>query len=169
MFRVWSAACSSGEEAYSAAMVLADRLDKVPWEVIGTDLSTRVLKRARKGHYKMERIEGIPKDYLRRFCLKGTGQFEDTLLIDSLIRTRVCFSYANLNRTLPQLGDFDVIFLRNVLIYFNQATKREIVRRVLELFKPDGYLLTGHSDTLKGVQYELEMRAPAIYQKSKIA
>ncbi len=164
-FRVWSGASSSGQEAYSIAMVLADLLKQSPWEVVGTDLSSRVLETARTGHYPMSRIDGIPKDYLRRFCLRGTGPYEDTLLIDPVIRRKVKFIHANLNTNLPDLGSFDVIFLRNVMIYFNQETKKEIVQRILSFLKPGGYFLIGHSETLKGICDSLNSVAPTIYQK----
>jgi len=165
--RIWSGASSTGEEAYSIAMVLADKLGSSPWEVIGTDLSSRVLSTARTGHYNTTRIDGIPKNYLRRYCLKGSGPYENTLLINSEIRRRVSFVHANLNTTLPDLGgQFDVIFLRNVMIYFNQQTKKEIVQRILALLKPGGYFLIGHSESLKDITDSVEAIAPSIFQKS---
>ena len=163
--RVWSGASSTGQEAYSIAMVLADKLDSSPWEVVGTDLSSRVLETARSGHYTMSRIDGIPKNYLRKYCLKGSGPYEDTLLIDAALRRRVTFVHANLNANLPDIGNFDVIFLRNVMIYFNQETKRAIVQRILAQLNPGGYFLIGHSETLKEITDTLESVAPTIYQK----
>ena len=164
-FRVWSGASSSGQEAYSIAMVLADQMSQRPWEVVGTDLSSKMIQTARSGHYPMSRIDGIPKEYLRRYCLRGTGPYDGTLLIDAAIRKRVQFVHANLNTALPDLGQFDVIFLRNVMIYFNRETKKEIVRRILSLLKPDGFFLIGHSETLKGINDSLNLVAPTIYQK----
>jgi len=164
-FRVWSAASSSGEEAYSIAMVLADALGERLWEVIGTDISARVLQRARTGHYSMARANHIPTDYLRRYCLKGRGSQEGTLLVDRVLRQRVRFQQANLNAQLPQLGMFDAIFLRNVLIYFNAATKRQVVARVLKLLKPGGYFYVGHSESLNGVCETVRAIGPAIYVK----
>ncbi|MES2296023.1 MAG: protein-glutamate O-methyltransferase CheR [Pseudomonadota bacterium] len=164
-FRVWSAASSSGEEAYSAAMVLADCLEQAPWEVLGSDISTRVLARARAGHYALERTENIPKDYLRRFCLKGVDSEAGTMLVERTLRQRVQFSHANLNETLPQLGQFDVIFLRNVMIYFSGDTKRQVVARVLGQLKPGGHLLVGHSETLNDISSAVRALAPAIYRK----
>ena len=120
-FRVWSAASSSGEEAYSIAMVLADCLEGSPWEVVGSDLSSRVLQQARLGHYSTARTKHIPQPYLQRFCLKGTGAQDGTLLIDRALRARVQFLQVNLNTRAAALGSFDVIFLRNVMIYFNDA------------------------------------------------
>lgn len=165
--RVWSAAASTGEEAYSIAMLLEDAQPGQPWEVIGTDISVRVLERARAGHYSMERINHFPPGYLQRFCLKGRDAQEGTLLVQRALRNKVRFQAANLNEPLPHLGGaFDVIFLRNVLIYFSLETKRKVVARVLNALKPGGYLLIGHSESLVEVTDAVQLLAPAIYQKS---
>jgi len=164
-FRVWSAASSSGEEAYSIAMVLADCLDGTPWEVFGSDISSRVLERARTGHYPLERTRHIPPAYLKRFCLKGLGEQAGTLLIERGLRQRVQFAQVNLNTTLPQLGSFDVIFLRNVMIYFNGDTKREVVTRVLSVLKPGGVFCIGHSESLNDINTSVLQVAPSIYRK----
>lgn len=164
-FRVWSAACSTGEESYSIAMVLADVLEDKPWEILGTDISSRVLQRAKLGHYPMERATQIPQNYLKRFCLKGQDKEAGTLLIESSLRQRVQFLPMNLNVAFPQIGMFDVIFLRNVMIYFNPETKRKVVARVLQHLKPDGYLLIGHSETLNDINSSVQALAPSIYCK----
>jgi chemotaxis protein methyltransferase CheR len=164
-FRVWSAASSSGEEAYSIAMVLADCLGERAWEVVGTDISTRVLERARTGHYPLARTDNIPVSYLKRFCLKGTGTQEGTLLIERSLRNRVKFLAGNLNSALPKIGEFDVIFLRNVMIYFNGNTKREVVGRAIALLKRGGYFLVGHSETLNDLTGAVQSIAPSIYRK----
>jgi chemotaxis protein methyltransferase CheR len=163
--RIWSAASSTGEEAYSIAMMLEDRLPGTSWEVVASDISARVLERARLGHYVMERAKNIPHPYLQRFCLKGRGEHEGTLLVERSLRARVRFLQVNLNATLPQLGTFDFVFLRNVLIYFNADTKRRVVERVLTTLKPGGWLLIGHSESLHGVVDELQSVAPSIYRK----
>jgi chemotaxis protein methyltransferase CheR len=164
-FRVWSAAGSTGEEAYSIAMVLEDCIPG-QWEVMGSDISSRVLKRARAGHYSTERISQIPPAYLQRFCLRGVDEHDGTLLVEQQLRRRTRFRQINLNAALPQIGVFDVIFLRNVLIYFNARTKRDVVSRLLGVLKPKGYLLVGHSDSMVGVSESVEMVAPAIYRKA---
>jgi chemotaxis protein methyltransferase CheR len=164
--RVWSAAASTGEEAYSVAMALEDGLRGRPWAVVGSDISARVLERARAGHYSMERISHFPPDYLQRFCLKGRDAQEGTLLVQRALRKKVRFLQVNLNEPLPHLGVFDVIFLRNVLIYFSLETKRKVVTRVLNLLKPAGYLLIGHSESLIEVTDAVELLAPAIYRKA---
>lgn len=163
--RVWSAAGSTGEEAYSIAMLLEDCLPRQPWEVLASDISTRVLERACKGHYPMDRLTQFPPGYLQRFCLKGHGDQAGTLLVERSIRSRVRFLQVNLNATLPRIGMFDVIFLRNVMIYFNNATKRKVVERVLGQLRPGGYLMIGHSESLLDVNDTLQLVAPATYRK----
>ena len=164
-YRVWSAASSSGEEAYSMAMVLADCMQTTPWEILGTDISTRVLDGARRALYSMERGRHIPPDYLRRFCRKGTGNYDGHLLVDRTLRSKVVFRQINLNTALPQLGQFDLVFLRNVMIYFNNETKREVVARVISTLKPGGYFCVGHSESLNDISTAVTMVAPSIYQK----
>ena len=164
-FRVWSAASSTGEEAYSMAMVLADCLGDAPWEIMGSDISQRVLERARVGHYPLERTQHIPQHYLKRFCLRGMGEQAGTLLVERSLRSRVQFTQINLNTALPRLAPFDVIFLRNVMIYFNGDTKRQVVARLLAALKPGGYFCIGHSESLNDITNALQQVAPSIYRK----
>ena len=163
--RIWSAAGSTGEEAYSIAMVLEDMLRGRPWEVLASDISTRVLEKARNGHYPMERARHVPLPYLQRFCLKGHGKQEQTLLIDRSLRNKVRFVQINLNAELPSIGQFDFVFLRNVLIYFNEATKREVIARMVSVLRPGGWLFIGHSENLNGISEAVNSVAPAIYRK----
>ena len=165
-FRVWSAAASSGEEAYSAAMVLEDCLPGGPWEVVGTDVSVRVLERARAGIYPLARLSHVPKGYLRRFCLKGVGERAGTLLITQRLREKVSFHHGNLNGQLPKLGLFDLVFLRNVLIYFNFETQAGVVERVLASLKPGGLLLIGHSENLPEAIPGVKPLAPSVFEKT---
>ncbi len=162
-FRVWSAASSSGEEAYSIAMLLADKLGLRGWEVMGTDLSTQMVDAARRALYTLERARNVPKPYLKQWCLKGQGQYDGYLLIDKALRSHVHFQGANLTQDLPEIGRFDVIFLRNVLIYFDNPGKQDIVNRVITRLKPGGYLFTGHAESLANLNVPLKAIAPAIY------
>jgi chemotaxis protein methyltransferase CheR len=164
-FRVWSAASSSGEEAYSIAMVLAEHLGENGWEIIGSDISTKVLGLAQRGLYPMDRTKTIPKPYLRAYCMKGTGPHEGAFLIDASLRKRVNFLQANLIGPLPQVGQFDLIFLRNVLIYFDPPTKRKVVDNLLPFLRPGGYFFSGHSESLTGMVGGLRGVKPAIYRK----
>lgn len=164
-FRVWCAASSSGEEPYTIAMILADVLGDAAWELIASDLSTRVLETAKTGLYPMERAEDIPKHYLTRFCLKGVGRQEGKFLVDKALRSRVQYRQINLNESFPVLGEFDVIFLRNVMIYFDMETKRQVVKRILPLLRPGGFFIVSHSESLNGVIDELKIVTPSIYRK----
>ncbi|MEH6461417.1 CheR family methyltransferase [Chitinimonas sp. JJ19] len=164
--RIWSAACASGEESYSLAMVLADRLEqRVAWEVIGSDISSRVLSMARRGLYPMERAHHIPTEYLKRFCLRGTGDYMGSLLIDKGLRQKVRFMPVNLIAPLPEMGRYDAVFLRNVIIYFDAETKRRVVNAVAATLKPGGWLVVGHSESLIGIPSDLEPILPTIYRK----
>jgi chemotaxis protein methyltransferase CheR len=168
-FRVWSAASSSGEEAYSVAMVLADRLGiNGGWEVVGTDLSTAMIAAARTGLYGMERIDGIERQRLQRYCRKGDGPYRGKMLIAKELRAKVRFEVANLTLPFPpalKLGRFDVIFLRNVLIYFDLPTKKTIIERLLPHLDEHGAFFTGHAESLAGVTWDLAGVQPAVYER----
>jgi chemotaxis protein methyltransferase CheR len=163
--RIWSAACSSGEEPYSIAMLLDETLGTAPWEIVASDLSTRVLEKARSGLYAIDRMPEIPRNYLSNYCLKGTGSQEGTLLIERKLRERVQFMQHNLMEAPPRLGEFDVVFLRNVMIYFDQDTKRQVVSHLLSRLRPGGYFLVGHSETLNGISEDVRLVQPAVYRR----
>lgn len=164
-FRLWSAACSSGEEPYSIAMILSECLKTTQWEIHGSDISTHVLGIARNGHYPLARARTIPQDLLSKYCLKGIGRQEGTFLMVPELRQKVQFSQINLNEPLPNTGEYDVIFLRNVMIYFNQETKRKVVARMLPRLKSGGYFIVSHSESLNGISEGLTLVSPSIYQK----
>jgi chemotaxis protein methyltransferase CheR len=164
-FRVWSAASSSGEEAYSIAMLLAEKLGPTGWEVIGTDLSTVMVDTARRAVYPIERARRMPQEYMKRHCLKGHGEQDGKILVSRALRSHVRFEPANLMEPLPPVGLFDVIFLRNVLIYFDNPGKESIVRRVSQQLKPDGYLFTGHAESLSNLDVGLRAHRTAVYTR----
>lgn len=164
-FRVWSAACSSGEEPYTIAMVAADTLRERAWEVLASDISTRVLETARAGLYPMARAEHIPRPLLERFCLRGTGPCEGQFLISKTLRQRVEFRQVNLQRPLPEGPPFDVIFLRNVMIYFDTATKKSLAERLAQRLAPGGHLVIGHSESLNGITSALRSDIPTLYTR----
>jgi chemotaxis protein methyltransferase CheR len=111
MPRIWSAACSSGEEAYSLAMVLSDSLGREDWEVVGSDINTHVLEQAARGSYPMARTDEIPREYLQRYCLRGTGDSEGRFMISPRLRERTVFQNVNLLDDFTFLGEFDLVFL----------------------------------------------------------
>jgi chemotaxis protein methyltransferase CheR len=164
-FNVWSAASSTGEEIYTIAFVLADSLGlNAPWHVTGSDISTAVLATAERGLYWLDRTRGLPQAYLRKYCLKGVRSQEGSFMVAPEIRSRTSFRQVNLNKTLPALGKFDVIFLRNVMIYFDADTKRQVVARLVEQLQPGGYLIVGHSESLNGLTNRLVTVKPTIYR-----
>lgn len=164
-FRVWSAACSNGQEPYSIAMVLEDILGNRPWEIIASDISTRVLEHAVQGLYPIEQAQNIPEFYLKNYCLRGVEEQDGTMLIDQVLTKKIEFIHINLNNPLPRMKEFDIIFLRNVMIYFDKEIKTQVVKNMQTMLKPGGYLLIGHSETLNGIDCEFKAVAPAIYQK----
>ncbi len=163
--RIWSAACSSGEEVYTLAMVLAETLGALPWEVVGSDINREVLQQAMRGHYSMARTSGIDPELLRKYCLKGARSQAGTFLVGDKLKQRTRFIQVNLNKPLSGLGRFDVVFLRNVMIYFDQETKKEVVNRIVHVLKPKGLLFISHSESLHGMVSGIKMIRPSVFQK----
>jgi chemotaxis protein methyltransferase CheR len=166
--RVWSAACSSGEEVYSIAILLSDLFAKLPnwnWSLEATDISTRILDKAKAGIYPAESVSRLPADQLRRYFQKGHGPMEGRYRVKPELAARVRFSHLNLlGGAYPFADAFDVIFCRNVMIYFDRPTQEELVRRLTEKLRPGGWLLVGHSESLTGIKHSLRMVRPAIYR-----
>ena len=163
--RVWSAACSSGEEVYTIAMILAETLGVRPWEVLGSDISSRVLNSCRQAVYPMSRADKMPREYLQKYCLKGVREQEGMLLIDQKLRSRCTFQQINLMETIPNIGMFDMLFLRNVMIYFNHETKVKLVDKLLSHLKPGGFMFISHSETLNNITKKLKTVRPSVYMK----
>jgi chemotaxis protein methyltransferase CheR len=163
--RIWSAASSSGEEAYTLSMVLSEHCSVKEWAIVGTDICTQVIDKARLAQYPIERADNIPDAYLKKYCLKGVGSQDGTFIIANELRSRVGFEHANLKSDLTRLGSFDLIFLRNVLIYFDIPTKKHVVENLCQQLKPGGFLIVGHSESLNGITNDLKALAPAVYEK----
>ncbi|MBV0932963.1 CheR family methyltransferase [Marinobacterium weihaiense] len=163
--RVWCAASSSGEEVYTLAMVLDDVLGTGRWSVLGSDISSRMLQQARRGIYPEVDNRSIPERLLKRYCLQGIGAQAGNFAIDRRLKRGIEFRQINLTASLPAIGRFDLVFIRNVMIYFDQPTKHEVVKRVIAQLKPGGHILTSHSETLHGISPELRMVKPSIYRK----
>ncbi|MBZ5600848.1 MAG: protein-glutamate O-methyltransferase CheR [Acidobacteriia bacterium] len=164
--RVWSAACSSGEEPYSIAMtLLAAGRDAV--EITASDISTRVLKVGQDAVYPAERFRGIPEEWRRAFLLKGTGPKEGSFKIKPRVAGLIKFERRNLMEPLPS-RKFHFIFCRNVMIYFNRATQQSIVERFTPCLEPGGYLFVGHSESLNGIQHTLRYIKPSVYKNERI-
>ena len=163
--RIWSAASSSGEEVWTLAMTLAERLGADgDWEIVGTDISTRVLDTARRALYPVEAAQRIPQPLLRKYCLRGRDEFEGYLAISPDLTRHATFVHANLIDLPTDLGVFDIVFLRNVMIYFNQETKARLVGRVEQMIRPGGYLFVSHSESVNGLGSSLRMIRPSVYR-----
>ncbi|QXC33050.1 MULTISPECIES: CheR family methyltransferase [Aeromonas] len=164
--RVWSAACSTGEEAYSAAMVLAEQLGiNERWDIHATDINTRVIPFAQRAIYTVERARHVPPHLWLRYFQRGHDEYEGKIRVKPELARKVSFSNLNLLGCRDFIErDFDVIFLRNVLIYFNEATKVHVLSQLCELLKPGGYLLIGHSETIRQPDLPLVQEATSRYR-----
>ena len=163
--RIWSAACSTGEEAYSLAMTMLDRRSSGDFQLFASDLSTRVLERAARGVYPMSRLEHMPQDYLKRFCQRGRNDYEGMFRVAPALRKKVEFFRHNLMESARPLGEFDIIFIRNVLIYFDAATKAQVVRKLADQLRPSGLLFVGQAEGLHGMSGEMTRVERSVYQR----
>lgn len=165
--RVWSAACSSGEEPYSLAMLLMKHFpEEQGWdkEILATDICTRVLEKARAALYPIEKAKEIPTEFLRNYMLKGRGEQREFMKVIPEVRRSVRFARANLHAdSYPVLGFFDLIFCRNVLIYFDQQSKEKVIAGILRHLAPGGLLFVGHSEHLGSTVPGLKPVAPTVY------
>jgi chemotaxis protein methyltransferase CheR len=165
--RVLSAGCSTGQEPYSLAMVLLDHFPATGgWEIeiIATDLSTRVLEVAQAGIWPATKAEEIPTPYLKAFMLKGFADQVGRMRAGPEIRSIIRFFRMNLNEpAYPLTGKFDMVFCRNVLIYFDQRGREQVVRRLASFLSPDGYLFLGHAESLHSMSDRLRSVIPTVY------
>lgn len=168
--RIWSAGCSTGEEPYALAMVLAEALEKhaagnVDAKILATDLSPQALETARRGAYLLERLGGISDERRRRWLLRGSGEFEGWAAVHPRLRELVTIQPLNLLHDWPMKGPFDAIFCRNVVIYFDQPTKQRLFQRYATLLPAGGYLFLGHSESLHGINEDFELIGRTVYRK----
>jgi chemotaxis protein methyltransferase CheR len=165
--RVWSAGCSSGEEPYSLAMLLLKHfpLEK-GWdlEVLATDISTRILEKAREAVYPIEKSKDIPEEHLRAYMLKGRGEHKGVMKVSPELHRVVRFARVNLHAdSYPLQGFFDLIFCRNVLIYFDQKSKEKVINGIVRHLSTSGLLFVGHSEHLAGISPRLRTVAPTVH------
>jgi chemotaxis protein methyltransferase CheR len=168
--RVWSAACSSGEEPYSIAMCLAEASSKSAardFHILATDISTRVLDMARRGVYPAARFDDVPEPWRRAHLLRGRAEADGFYKIKPQLAQHIEFARLNLIEPFPQRAAFHVIFCRNVMMYFDKPTQQNIVQRLSGCLEPGGYLFVGHSESLTGVNHALEYVRPATYRNQK--
>ncbi|MCH9045330.1 MAG: protein-glutamate O-methyltransferase CheR [SAR324 cluster bacterium] len=165
--RIWCAACASGEEPYTIAMTALESLPgTVQPRLIASDISTKVLQIAKFGVYKDSDVQNISKVLLRRYFQKGVGRAADLYRIKQEVRDLVSFNQINLSTPpYPVKGDLDMIFCRNVMIYFNQELRRRLVEHFERLLKAGGYLFVGLAESLSGAHRNLATVEPSVYQK----
>jgi len=164
--RVWSAAASVGAEAYSAAMLIDSKIPKNRWEILGTDINSEVIKKARIGLYPEKWIDKIPKVLRSKYCLKGRGQHEGKFLIDRVLIPNITFQTANLLENNKNLGQFNLIFLRNVLIYFDIETKQKVVDNVINRLEIGGYFIISLTENLNMLNTpRLKQIQTSVYQR----
>jgi chemotaxis protein methyltransferase CheR len=166
---VWCAASSSGEEPYTIAMCLSDTLKRAgarrEFRILATDISTRVLGIAKRGVYPVERFNDLPDAWRKAFLLRGAGDCKGMFKFKPEVMSRISFERLNLIQPFPHRKLFNVIFCRNVMMYFDKATQENIVQRMSACLEPGGYLFVGHSESLTGVEHELKYVRPATYRK----
>ena len=169
-FKVWCAGCATGEEAYTLAMVLLEQQAKgvFDFSILATDVSTRVLQKAMAATYDEAHASPIPIPLRKKYLLRGQEGSEGLVMIAPEVRRHVRFGH--LNFLSPNYGirdKFDVIFFRNVMIYFDRATQQQIVSRMCQLMRPGSWLFTAHAETLHGLGLPIEPVAAAVYVRTK--
>jgi chemotaxis protein methyltransferase CheR len=169
--RIWSSACSTGEEPYTIAMTLYDCIqapDQWDMKILASDLSTRVLATAASGTYDEEQLQKVPSDVVKRHFLKGRGEHSGLLKVKPHLADMIQFRRLNLmDDRFPIKSPLDVVFCRNVMIYFDHATQETLVNKFYRYLKPGGYLFIGHSESLQWVTHPFKSIVPTIYRKGR--
>jgi len=167
-FKVWSSACSSGEEPYTLAMVLQDyaaQHHQFTYSILASDISTQVLQRASLAVYQEHQVAALPMTLKQRYLLRSKDKERQTVRIVPKLREKVQFERINLMDTQWPIEIQDVIFCRNVLIYFDRDTQLEVVQKLIQKIKPGGYLILGHSESLHAFNLPLRQIKPTIFMK----
>ena len=167
--KVWSAGCSSGEEPYTIAIIISDFLEKIPgldFSIFATDISSKILKQAIVATYKEERIADIPLNLKRKYFLKSKDPENKSVRLIPHIRKKVCFQRLNfMDKSYNVAEYFDIIFCRNVLIYFDRKTQENVIYKLCEKLKTGGYFFLGHSESIMNMNVPLSQIKPALYRK----
>jgi len=172
IIRAWSSACSSGEEPYTMAITLLEQFGSQapngqPWDVriLATDISTRVLRLAETGIYDRKRVEPVPMPLKTKYLVPNRIEGEQVFQPSQALRSIIRFRHLNLMDHWPFTGPFDIIFCRNVMIYFDKPTQQRLVNRFYDCLSPGGLLFTGHSESLTGVSHKMRYVQPTIYAR----
>jgi chemotaxis protein methyltransferase CheR len=164
--RIWSAGCSTGEEPYSIAMTVLDCLP-AGWDlkILATDIDTKVLATASAGVYGEDRIRSLPDTLKRRGFLRGRGESSDKVRVRPEFQQPISFKQLNLMEAWPMRGQFDFIFCRNVVIYFDKPTQQRLFDRFADQLVDDGYVFLGHSETMHNLTTRFRLLGQTVYQK----
>ncbi len=166
--RIWSAGCSTGEEPYSIAITLRETLtdvDRFDIQILATDLDSNVISKASSGIYADSRVEGLPKEQVKRWFQKGTGSHAGEVRVSTELRKMITFRQLNLMHNWPMQGKFDIIFCRNVVIYFDKPTQSILFDRFANILQPQAHLFIGHSETMHKVCERFSLIGKTIYEK----
>lgn len=166
--RFWTAACSSGEEPFSLSMLLHEIIPNIRSKdilILATDISMSMLKRARAAMYEEERVGDLPPAFLKKYFVQVGSERPRTYRVTDEVMANVRFAWLNLMDPWPMKGPFNVIFCRNVMIYFDRRTQQELITRFWDLLEPGGYLFVGHSEGLSAIKHRFRYVQPAIYKK----
>ncbi len=168
-FKVWSAGCSSGEEPYTISIILNEfkRLNPTfDFDILGTDISANVLEKASRGVYPMDKVNIVPLEIKKKYFLKSKNRQTPTVRVKPILQQNLKLSYLNLMDSVYDVKDsFDLIFCRNVLIYFDRETQVKVITKLIRHLKPGGYFFIGHSESLSGMDLPLEHIKPTIFRK----
>lgn len=166
--RIWSAACSTGEEPYSISMVAQEVLQStnVQYKVLATDISTRVIEKAQRAQYSSDDVAKVPVAYRERYLGRYMKKVDKNWEIAEAVKKNVVFARINLSQTpYPMKGPFDIIFCRNVMIYFDAQVRSKLINEMVRLLRPGGLALVGHSETLTDLKNSLIAIKPSVYRK----
>lgn len=166
--RCWSAGCSSGEEPYSLAITVAEALERFPGfkvKIYATDISTRALAAGVRGIYSEQKVAKIPIDLKRKYFQKGYSSWEGHFKVKKDIRSKISFFRLNLMEPFPFEHPLDIIFCRNVMIYFDRPTQEKLIDRLHDHMEEGGYLFVGHSESLTGITHRFRYVMPSVYVK----
>lgn len=167
--RIWSAGCSTGEEPYSIAITLKESFENLGrWDakILCTDLDSEVLSTCKAGVYSRERVEIIPEKQLKRWFKKSRAHGDEMVKVSPELQHLTIFNQLNLMDDWPMHGRFDVIFCRNVIIYFDKPTQRALIDRFANILEDDGYLILGHSESLHNVSDRFSLLGQTVYRKT---
>lgn len=166
--RIWSAGCSTGEEPYSIAMLLRESIpnvDSMDIKILASDLDTNVVQTASLGVYDSKRIEGMSPERVKKWFQKGTGDNQGMVRVRKELRDMITFEQVNLMQEWPKKEKFDVVFCRNVVIYFDKPTQKVLFNRFADVIKPDQHLFIGHSETLHKLTDRFQLIGKTVYRR----